>query len=141
MQKTSSSQRPRLQSTVALQLPALEKTCPPRNSALPAPNQWRLDPLGKKPQRLSDTQRRRLRQKRAKQRNDAHQAAALQALDKTTRTLILDRLCRAPDGHDDRECRCTSSGDPSGGATPFGYPSDVSSWPSGLSGCLSNPAS
>ena len=85
-----------------------------------------MDTLGKKPHRLSDTQRRRLRRKRAKEYADARQMGALNALDNATKTLVLHDLENPrgrPDGPNDRGCQWTSiprSGDPSGGAAPSG---------------------
>ena len=81
-----------------------------------------MDTLGKKSHRLSDTQRRRLRRKRAKERDDARQMGAVQALDSATRTLVLHNLKSirgCPVGPSDGEQQWTSiprSGDPSGGA-------------------------
>ena len=82
--------------------------------------------LEKKSLRLSDTQRRRLQRKRAKERDDARQRGALQALDSATRTLVLHNLKALrgrPVGPSGREQQWTSiprSGDPSGGAAPSG---------------------
>ena len=126
MGKTSSSQHRRLQSAVVRPLPALEAAHPHRNSAHAVQSLWRLGSLEKKPIRLSDTQRRRLRRKRAKERDNAREMGALQALDNATRTLVLNNL-KAPRGRPaDQavpELRWTSisrSGDPSGGAAPSG---------------------
>ena len=128
MERTSSGQRQRLQSAVNPQSPALEAALPGRNSAPPVQNLQKhaLVSLGKKSPRLSDTQRRRLRRKRAKERDDARQRGALQALDSATRTLVLHNLKALrgrPVGPSDREQQWTSiprSGDPSGGAAPSG---------------------
>ena len=128
MERTSSGQRRRLQSAVSPHSPALEAALPGRNSAPPVQNLQNraLVSVEKKPLRLSDTQRRRLRRKRAKERDDARQRGALQALDSATRTLVLHNLKALrgrPVGPSDREQQWTSiprSGDPSGGAAPSG---------------------
>ena len=128
MEKKPSSQHQRLWSAVSCPHPALEAICPPRNLPLPAQKPWsrRLDNLGTNPTRLTNTQRRRLQQKRAKERDDACQKGALQALDSATRTLVLHNLKSIrgrPVGPNDREQQWTSiprSGDPSGGAAPSG---------------------
>ena len=128
MERTSSGQRQRLQFAVNPQSPAFEATLPRRNSAPPVQNLRRqvMVTLGKKPHRLSDTQRRRLRQKRAKERDDACQMGALKALDSATKTLVLHNLKALrgrPDGPNARGCQWTSiprSGDPRGGAAPSG---------------------
>ena len=128
MERTSSGQRPRLRSAVNPRSPALEATLPRRSFAPPAQNRRNqvVDTLGKKPGRLSDTQRRRLRRKRAKEHADARQMGALNALDNATKTLVLHSLKiprGRPDGPNDRRCQWTSiprSGDPSGGAAPSG---------------------
>ena len=133
MGKTSSSQHRRLQSAVVRPLPALEAAHPHQNSPHAAQSLWRLGSLEKKPIRLSDTQRRRLRRKRAKERDNAREMGALQALDNATRTLVLNNL-KAPRGRPADpavpELQWTSisrSGDPSGGAAPSGggLPVDV----------------
>ena len=128
MERTSSGQRPRLRSAVNPRSPALEATLPRRSSAPPAQNLWNqiVDTLGKKPRRLSDTQRRRLRRKRAKERDDARQRGALQALDSATRTLVLHNLKAlrgrpvGPSGREQQWTNIPRSGDPSGGAAPSG---------------------
>ena len=126
MEKTNSSQLRRLRSAVIRPVPTLAAARPHRNSAHPVRNQWKQDSLGKTPDRLTDTQRRRLRRKRAKERDNAREMGALQALDNATRTLVLNNL-KAPRGRPaDQavpELRWTStprSGDPSGGAAPSG---------------------
>ena len=126
MGKTSSSQHRRLQSAVICPVPALEVAHPHWNSAHTVRNLWRLGTLEKKPIRLSDTQRRRLRRKRAKERDNAREMGALQALDNATRTLVL-KVLKAPRGRPANqavpELQWTSisrSGDPSGGAAPSG---------------------
>ena len=126
MGKTSSSQHRRLQSAVVRPVPALEAARPHRNSPHPARSLWRLGTLEKKLIRLTDTQRRRIRRKRAKERDNAREMGALQALDNATRTLVLNNL-KVPRGRPaDQavpELRWTStprSGDPSGGAAPPG---------------------
>ena len=126
MGKTSSSQHRRLQSAVVRPLPALEAAHPHRNSAHAVQSLWRLGSLEKKPIHLSDTQRRRLRRRRAKERDNAREMGALQALDNATRTLVLNNL-KAPRGRPADpavpELQWTSisrSGDPSGGAAPSG---------------------
>ena len=128
MERTSSGQRRRLQSAVSPHSPALEATLPGRNSAPPVQNLQNraLVSLEKKSLRLSDTQRRRLRRKRAKEHADARQMGALNALGNATKTLALHKLevpRGRPDGPNDRRCQWTSiprSGDPSGGAAPSG---------------------
>ena len=126
MGKTSSSQHRRLQSAVVRPLPALETAHPHRNSAHAVQSLWRLGTLEKKPIRLSDTQRRRLRRKRAKERDNAREMGALQALDNATRTLVLNNL-KAPRGRpadpavpEPQWTSISRSGDPSGGAAPSG---------------------
>ena len=82
--------------------------------------------MGTTPKRLTDTQRRRIRRKRAKERDDARQTGALQALGNATRDLVLGNLKALrgrPAGPTDREPQWTNiprSGDPSGGAAPSG---------------------
>ena len=128
MGKTSSSQHLRLRSAVVRPTPALEAIRLRQSSVHPARNLWRrsLDPLGKTQKRLTDTQRRRLRRKRALERDALRQTGALQALDSATRALVLNNLKAPrgrPDGPNDREPRWTNiprSGDPSGGAAPSG---------------------
>ena len=128
MGKRSSSQPLRLQSAVVRPVPALEAIHLRRSSAHPARSPWRrsMDPLGKTQNRLTDTQRRRIRRKRAKERDDARQTGALQALGNATRDLVLGNLKALrgrPAGPADREPQWTSiprSGDPSGGAAPSG---------------------
>ena len=122
MEKKSSCWHQCLQSAVSRPGPVLEATHPPRNSAPPDRSPWRrnLDTLGTKPHRLTNTQRRRLRRKRAQERDALRQAGALQALDNATRALVLNSC---PDGPSDREPQWTNiprSGDPSGGAAPSG---------------------
>ena len=128
MGKRNSNQPLRLRSAVVRPVSALEPIHPRRSSVRPARNPWRrsMDPLGKTQNRLTDTQRRRLRRKRAKERDDARQAGALQALGNATRNLVLSNL-EAPRGRPDgpavRKPQWTSiprSGDPSGGAAPSG---------------------
>ena len=128
MGKTSSNQHLRLRSAVVRPTPALEAIRLRQSSVHPARSLWKLslDPLGKTQKRLTDTQRRRIRRKRAKERDDARQAGALQALGNATRNLVLSNL-EAPRGRPDgpaaREPQWTSiprSGDPSGGAAPSG---------------------
>ena len=115
----SSNQHLRLRSAVVRPTTALEAIRPRQNSVLPAQSPW-------KQKRLTDTQRRRIRRKRAKERDDARQTGALQALDNATRSLVLSNftaLRGRPAGPADREPQWTSiprSGDPSGGAVPSG---------------------
>ena len=128
MEKKLLCRHRRLRSAVSRPGPALEATRPPQSSARPARSPWRLnmDTLGEKPRRLTDTQRRRLRRKRARERDALRQAGALQALDSATRALVLNNLKAPrgrPDGPNDREPQWTNiprSGDPSGGAAPSG---------------------
>ena len=126
MGKTDSSQHRRLQSAVVRPVPALEAARPHRNSAHAARNLWKLGTLQKKPIRLTDTQRRRIRRKRAKERSNAREMGALQALDNATRTLVLKDL-KAPRGRPADQAvpelqwtNISRSGDPSGGAAPSG---------------------
>ena len=128
MEKKLLCRHRRLRSAVSRPGPALEATRPPQSSARPARSPWRLnmDTLGEKPRRLTDTQRRRLRRKRARERDALRQTGALQALDSATRALVLNNL-KAPRGRPVDpavpELRWTSisrSGDPSGGAAPSG---------------------
>ena len=85
-----------------------------------------MDTVGKKPLRLSATQRRRFRQQRAKERDEARQMGALQALDSATRTLVLHNLKAlrgrpvGPSGQEQQWTSIPRSGDPSGGAAPSG---------------------
>ena len=128
MEKKLLCRHRRLRSAVSRPGSALEATRPPQSSARPARSPWRLnmDTLGEKPRRLTDTQRRRLRRKRARERDALRQTGALQALDSATRALVLNSLKAPrgrPDGPNDRGCQWTSiprSGDPSGGAAPSG---------------------
>ena len=128
MERTSSGQPRRLQSAVSPHSPALEAALPARNSAPPVQNLQKhaLVSLGKKSPRLSDTQRRRLRRKQAKERDDARQMGALQALDSATRTFVLHNLKALrgrPDVPNAQGCQWTSiphSGDPSAGAASSG---------------------
>ena len=119
MGKRSSNQHLRLRSAVVRPATALEAIRPRRSSAHPVQSLW-------KQKRLTDTQRRRIRRKRAKERDDARQAGALQALGNATRSLVLNNLKALrgrPAGPADREPQWTSiprSGDPSGGAAPSG---------------------
>ena len=115
----SSNQHLRLRSAVVRPATALEAIRLRRSSAHPAQSLW-------KQKRLTDTQRRRIRRKRAKERDEARQAGALQALGNATRNLVLNNLKALrgrPAGPADREPQWTSiprSGDPSGGAAPSG---------------------
>ena len=127
MEKRPSCQHQRLRSAVSRPGPVLEATRPLRNYALPARSKRNnLDTLGTKPIRLTDTQRRRVRRKRAQERDALRQTGALQALDSATRALVLNNLKAPrgrPDGPNDREPQWTNiprSGDPSGGAAPSG---------------------
>ena len=137
MGKTSSSQHLRLRSAVVRPTPALEAIRLRQSSVHPARNLWKLslDPLGKTQKRLTDTQRRRLRRKRAKERDDARQTGALQALGNATRDLVLVNLKALrgrPAGPADREPQWTNiprSGDPSGGAAPSGGGLPISNSP------------
>ena len=119
MGKRSSNQHLRLRSAVVRPATALEAIRPRRSSAHPVQSLW-------KQKRLTDTQRRRIRRKRAKERDDARQAGALQALGNATRSLVLNNLKALrgrPVGPNDREQQWTNiprSGDPSGGAAPSG---------------------
>ena len=119
MGKRSSNQHLRLRSAVVRPATALEAIRPRQSSAHPVQSLW-------KQKRLTDTQRRRIRRKRAKERDDARQAGALQALGNATRSLVLNNLKALrgrPAGPADREPQWTSiprSGDPSGGAAPSG---------------------
>ena len=119
MEKTGSNPPRRLRSAVVRPATALEAIRPRQSSVHPAQSLW-------KQKRLTDTQRRRIRRKRAKERNDARQGGALQALGNATRSLVLNNLKALrgrPAGPADREPQWTSiprSGDPSGGAAPSG---------------------
>ena len=126
MGKTDSSQHRRLQSAVVRPVPALEAARPHRSSAHAARNPWKPGALGNQPIRLTDTQRRRIRRKRAKERSNAREMGALQALDNATRTLVL-KVLKAPRGRpadqavpELRWTNISRSGDPSGGAAPSG---------------------
>ena len=128
MGTTGSNQPRRLQSAVVRPASASAATHPPQSSAHPAQKPWTqfLDAMGTKPKRLTDTQRRRIRRQRAKLRNDARQMGALQALDNTTRKLVVSNLkalrgCPAdPAVPELRWTSISRSGDPSGGAAPSG---------------------
>ena len=126
MGKTDSSRHRRLQSAVVHPVPALEAARPHRNSAHAARSPWKPGALGNQPIRLTDTQRRRIRRKRAKERSNAREMGALQALDNATRTLVLKDL-KAPRGRPADQAvpelqwtNISRSGDPSGGAAPSG---------------------
>ena len=128
METTGSNQPQRLRSAVVRPASALEAARPHQSSVHPAQKPWRrsLDAMGTTPRRLTNTQRRRIRRKRAKERDDARQAGALQALGNATRSLVLNNLKALrgrPAGPTDREPQWTSiprKGDPSGGAAPSG---------------------
>ena len=126
MEKTNSSQPRRLRSAVIHSVPALAAARPHRNSAHAARSPWKPGALGNQPIRLTDTQRRRIRRKRAKERSNAREMGALQALDNATRTLVLNNL-KAPRGRpadpavpEPQWTSISRSGDPSGGAAPSG---------------------
>ena len=128
MEKTGSNPPRRLRSAVVRPASALAATRPHQSSAHPAQKPWRLslDTMGTTPKRLTDTQRRRIRRKRAKERDNARQTGALQALDNATRNLVLNNLKALRGRPADPavpELQWTSisrSGDPSGGAAPSG---------------------
>ena len=95
MEKRLSYQRQRLRSAVSRLRPVLESIHLLQSSAPPARNPWKMDTLGTEPERLTDTQQRRLWQQRAKERDATCQAGTLQALDNAMKALVLNRL-KAP---------------------------------------------